>query len=352
MESLHGTTVSRSSSDTAGSSGPWDRLVAEVAACAVCGTRPNWSRHQCGVSWQIKVVRKKKWTPYVSARGRRIFRPYEEFIDILWDSSGRYRVCTRKHRRRKDAERHAKQAHPVAPERQRHRGADRRSAAYAPTRSNAREPGARAGLSDAVWRLIREMYDGRCYYCGKAGKKLHKEHRVPLARGGSNDISNIVPSCEPCNRRKGILTDDEFFKLLEDEFAYRPTADDDSNAAPPRRPFPVKSPLTATQSESQSTEGDDPRSSATEHEAVPSMHSGALARRLREAQGQVRWADVPLSRVQRRGHQAVEGFSLGTNRARHWRVALSERTPTITPRSYRPTGMGDSPTRPRWSRCT
>ena len=60
------------------------------------------------MSSQIKVVRKKKWTPYFSARGRRIFRPYEEFIDILWDDSGRYRICTRKHRRRKEAERHAR----------------------------------------------------------------------------------------------------------------------------------------------------------------------------------------------------------------------------------------------------
>jgi len=189
------------------------------------------------MSWQIKVVRKKKWTPYLSARGRRIFRPYEEFIDILWDSSGRYRVCTRKHRRRKDAERHAKQ---LTRSIQKGRGTVVLTDVVPPTLGRGRTPVNRVpvpGLSSPVWRLIREMYDGRCYYCGKGGKKLHKEHRVPLARGGANDISNIVPSCEPCNRRKGILTDDEFFKLLEDEFAYRP-AGDDSDPEPPRRPFP------------------------------------------------------------------------------------------------------------------
>lgn len=94
------------------------------------------------------------------------------------------------------------------------------------------------GLSGAVWRLIREMYEGRCYYFGEGGKKLHKEHRIPLALGGANDISNIVPSCEFCSRRKGILTDDEFFKLLENEFAYQPPSDEGLDYTPPRRPFP------------------------------------------------------------------------------------------------------------------
>jgi 5-methylcytosine-specific restriction endonuclease McrA len=209
-----------------------------MAACAICSASPNWSRHECSLSWQVKVVRKKQWTPYISGRGRRIFRPYEEFIDILWDSAGRYRVCTRKHRHRKDAERHAKQ---LTRSIQKGRGTVVLTDVVPPTLRRGRTPVIRVpvpGLNDAVWRLIREMYDGRCYYCGKGGKKLHREHRVPLARGGGNDISNIVPSCEPCNRRKGILTDDEFFKLLEDEFAYRTAADDGSDAEPPLRPFP------------------------------------------------------------------------------------------------------------------
>lgn len=190
------------------------------------------------MSWQIKVARKKKWTPYFSARGRRIFRPYEEFIDILWDNAGRYRVCPTKHRRRKDAERHAKQ---LSRSIQKGRSSVVLTDVLPPTLPSGRTPVNRVpvpGLSDDVWRLIREMYDGRCYYCGKGGKKLQREHRVPLARGGSNDISNIVPSCEACNRRKGILTDDEFFKLLEDEFVYRPGDDAEADPSPPGRPFP------------------------------------------------------------------------------------------------------------------
>ena len=199
-ESLPSTTASRSSSAMTGTSGPWDRPVVDVAACSVCEAKPNWRGHECSMSWQIKVVRKKKWTPYYSPRGRRIFRPYEEFIDILWDSAGRYRVCPQKHRRRKEAERHAKL---LTRSIQKGRGTVVLTDVVPPSFRRGRTPVNRVpvpGLSDAVWRMIREMYDGHCYYCGKGGKKLHKEHRVPLARGGANNIST---SCRRANPATG-----------------------------------------------------------------------------------------------------------------------------------------------------
>jgi 5-methylcytosine-specific restriction endonuclease McrA len=56
------------------------------------------------------------------------------------------------------------------------------------------------GLDATVWRFLREMWDNRRYYCGKGGGNLQREHRIPLARGGDNDISNIVPACGPRNR--------------------------------------------------------------------------------------------------------------------------------------------------------
>jgi hypothetical protein len=90
-----------------------------------------------------------------------------------------------------------------------------------------------------VWRFLREIWGNRCYYCGKAGGNLQREHRIPLARGGDNHISNIVPACGPCNRAKSTLTDDEYFKLLADRFAYG-GADGTSadGASEPSRPFP------------------------------------------------------------------------------------------------------------------
>jgi len=48
--------------------------------------------------------------------------------------------------------------------------------------------------------------EGKCFYCQKellhARNSWHADHVIPLSKGGSNDISNIVISCPTCNRKK------------------------------------------------------------------------------------------------------------------------------------------------------
>ncbi len=54
-------------------------------------------------------------------------------------------------------------------------------------------------------KQIQEQFQrqkGKCYYCKDKMVKYHVEHVVPIARGGSNDISNIVLACPTCNHRK------------------------------------------------------------------------------------------------------------------------------------------------------
>lgn len=46
-----------------------------------------------------------------------------------------------------------------------------------------------------------------CIYCG--GPHEHDDHAIPLARGGTHERANIVPSCAFCNYSKGT-------KLLEE----------------------------------------------------------------------------------------------------------------------------------------
>lgn len=66
------------------------------------------------------------------------------------------------------------------------------------------------------WRQLLAEYDGRCGYCGSEGD-LQPDHRVPLSRGGSNFLSNLIPACPPCNRRKSTMTEEEFrTKLARD----------------------------------------------------------------------------------------------------------------------------------------
>lgn len=70
--------------------------------------------------------------------------------------------------------------------------------------------GARAGVFTASqWAARLREYGGCCAYCG-SDKRIEIEHVVPLARGGSNMIANIVPSCRACNQAKGVMTPDEW----------------------------------------------------------------------------------------------------------------------------------------------
>jgi len=43
------------------------------------------------------------------------------------------------------------------------------------------------------------------------------DHRIPLARGGDNTIANILPACGRCNRRKHLMTEEEFRARLAAE---------------------------------------------------------------------------------------------------------------------------------------
>jgi len=52
---------------------------------------------------------------------------------------------------------------------------------------------------------------GRCWWCSKTLKAgYHVDHRIPIAKGGSNDRSNIVIACAPCNRAKSAKMPWEF----------------------------------------------------------------------------------------------------------------------------------------------
>ncbi len=61
----------------------------------------------------------------------------------------------------------------------------------------------RNDLTATQWRLIKQHYHLRCYYCGKQPKKLTMDHIIPITKGGNHTMSNIVPACQSCNSRKG-----------------------------------------------------------------------------------------------------------------------------------------------------
>jgi 5-methylcytosine-specific restriction endonuclease McrA len=80
----------------------------------------------------------------------------------------------------------------------------------------AREVGAPGAYTALDWMALRVASGRLCFYCRIAldEKTAVRDHKTPLARGGSNDISNIAVSCSPCNFRKRAMTEVEFRSLL------------------------------------------------------------------------------------------------------------------------------------------
>jgi 5-methylcytosine-specific restriction endonuclease McrA len=64
-------------------------------------------------------------------------------------------------------------------------------------------------FSAEEWVWLAAAYEHRCAYCGREVERLTPDHVIPLSQGGSNTLSNIVPACESCNKRKGGRTPEE-----------------------------------------------------------------------------------------------------------------------------------------------
>jgi 5-methylcytosine-specific restriction endonuclease McrA len=81
----------------------------------------------------------------------------------------------------------------------------------------AMEAPAKPERGTALARLLHERQNGLCHYCEaeitfyrKRPNSLHIDHRIPISRGGSDEISNLAASCRQCNLLKADMTDQEF----------------------------------------------------------------------------------------------------------------------------------------------
>lgn len=83
----------------------------------------------------------------------------------------------------------------------------------------ARKANASGSHTAAEWNSVKEYFGLHCAYClrheSECGK-LCRDHVLPLARGGSDDIDNIVPACRSCNSSKNAktLTQMLYFKTI------------------------------------------------------------------------------------------------------------------------------------------
>jgi 5-methylcytosine-specific restriction endonuclease McrA len=71
-------------------------------------------------------------------------------------------------------------------------------------RRRARLAGAGGSHTVAEWKALKQLYSYTCPYCSRSEPeiKLTKDHFVPISKGGTDDIGNLVPACKSCNSRK------------------------------------------------------------------------------------------------------------------------------------------------------
>ena len=67
-------------------------------------------------------------------------------------------------------------------------------------------------FSVAEWRAKVRSCENKCYYCHVRLTRRSEtvDHMIPISRGGSNTVENVVPACLRCNLRKNRLTAEEF----------------------------------------------------------------------------------------------------------------------------------------------
>ena len=67
-------------------------------------------------------------------------------------------------------------------------------------------------LANGVYEIssneLKKLYESSCVYCGSKDS-IQADHVVPIARGGTHSIGNLVPACARCNQSKGskLLTE-------------------------------------------------------------------------------------------------------------------------------------------------
>lgn len=62
-------------------------------------------------------------------------------------------------------------------------------------------------FTEQQWLKLCAKYDHRCLRCNRR-RKLTPDHIVPVSKGGTSNIGNIQPLCQPCNSSKNDKTVD------------------------------------------------------------------------------------------------------------------------------------------------
>lgn len=82
-------------------------------------------------------------------------------------------------------------------------------------RHRARREGAIGTHTEKDVKKLEILQKGRCWWCGKKLPKIyHVDHRIPLAKGGTDWPDNLVLACPNCNLSKSDKLPEEWIGRL------------------------------------------------------------------------------------------------------------------------------------------
>ena len=73
-----------------------------------------------------------------------------------------------------------------------------------------------------VRNLVKKRDNATCQYCGKNASDGEADHVLPLSRGGTDAMTNLVWACETCNRSKGSKPPREWLTSTKEHVAELP----------------------------------------------------------------------------------------------------------------------------------
>ena len=75
----------------------------------------------------------------------------------------------------------------------------------------------RINIPQSVRKYVLQRDNYQCQSCGKKNTEttLNIDHIIALAKGGSNDLSNLQVLCGKCNQTKSANFDDRFQRYYD-----------------------------------------------------------------------------------------------------------------------------------------
>lgn len=72
-------------------------------------------------------------------------------------------------------------------------------------------------------QIIYRKTKGHCYLCGEFVDydAFEIEHKLPLSKGGTNELNNLFPACHCCNLIKHDIYPKDFFEKISQIYLYQ-----------------------------------------------------------------------------------------------------------------------------------